>query len=287
MKKKRGRQNDWSAHSAVAGTVTGELNSLGAVVRDAKECEALWRGGCFGKGLLSRSRAEALTMPPPQQKRRKDKKNKKNESSNNNNGNNNNNNNEKEKEKEKSSVPTVDNPFHGRVALDKEKAARVLKMTPLSEPVQLSPQETLYLVHEAMCLRVPMTSDQLWSHFRAQNARFALLYVAYRHYRTLGWIVRCGSKMGSDLVLYQDHPGRCHAEHSVRVLDKRNSADMPSWPELLALGRVSENVQKSLIFCRVDLRGEENMSDAVAQSAIEEFTYTRWSTGQTRDGDED
>ena len=88
--------------------------------------------------------------------------------------------------------------------------------------------------------------------------------------------------MGVDWVLYQDHPGREHATHSIIV---QEVAETMSWPELLGIGRVSENVRKTLVLCRVSLHAG-SLEEVVANSRIEEeLVYKRWATNRTRDGE--
>ena len=121
----------------------------------------------------------------------------------------------------------------------------------------------------------------MWNRYCEMHGRFRLLYFAYHHYRQLGWVVRGGSKMGVDMVLYEDHPGAVHATHSVMVQEE---AVMMTWPELLGIGRVSENVRKTLVLCRVHLRGD-TMDDVLRSSmVVDELVYKRWATNRTRDG---
>jgi tRNA-splicing endonuclease subunit Sen2 len=173
------------------------------------------------------------------------------------------------------------NPFHGSGAVQSPRAL----LNTDCEPCHLTPEETLYLAHVEQCLRIEpaMSSPELWSYFSQHHERFALLYFVYQHYRQLGWVVRAGSKMGVDWVLYQDHPGAVHAQHSVIVQEQ---SEAMSWPELLGIGRVSENVRKTLVLCRVELAKEETDIDELVgkSSVLEELVYRRWATNRTRDG---
>lgn len=248
-KKKRQRGKSWSAHVSPSGkSFVGELNGMSVLVRDENHVKDLWRHGCYGKGVMSRSVAGSKVE-------RKERK----------------------------------NAFHGR-SLEKQvddvRAASLLGCA--GEPCQLTPEEALYLCSEEKCLTVgSFDAESLWRHFCGLWGGFRRLYCAYWHYRRLGWIVRAGSKMGVDFVLYREHPGAVHAEHSVVVTGSRES-----WAELLGIGRVSENVRKTLVLCRVTMseEGEEQESSldkTLAGSSVSEWIYKRWATNRTRDAAED
>ncbi len=227
-------------------SLVGELNGNGCLVKSASDCESLWTHGCFGRGLMSRSRPERLSALAQR--------------------------------REASSAAA---PFYGSGPV---KSPQELLGVP-NEPVHLTPEETIFLMHAQDCLRLePARSiEQVWKYFAELHPRLPLLYFAYQHYRKLGWIVRAGSKMGCDLVLYQDNPGLVHAQHSVLVLD--NALPLPSWPELLGIGRVSENVRKTLVMCRIQLGPSVQTLDDVLNGSFvaEELVYRRWATNRTRD----
>jgi tRNA-intron lyase len=236
--------------------VEAELTGNGALVLSEQQGRELWTHGCYGKGVLSRSRAERLGgagRPAAQQRRE---------------------------------APSAANPFHGSGPV---RSPREL-LGVAHEPVQLTPEETLHLLHAEECLVLvpPLDAETLWARLGAGQARLGLLYFAYQHYRGLGWVVRAGSKMGVDLVLYQDNPGLVHAQHSVLVLDA--ALPPPAWPELLGIGRVSENVRKTLVMCRVRVPPTPaSLEQTLAEGCVvEELTYRRWATNRTRDaGQED
>lgn len=233
-------------------SLVGELNGNGCLITSEAECSQLWWHGCFGRGLMSRSRPERLSGSRQQRE-----------------------------------ATSAASPFYGSGPV---KSPRAL-LGVANEPVHLTPEETLYLMHVFGCLRLepPLPVEQVWRFFVEAQPRMPLLYFAYHHYRRLGWVVRAGSKMGCDLVLYQDNPGLVHAQHSILVLD--NAQPMPSWPELLGIGRVSENVRKTLVLCRVQLGASVRTLDDVLNGShvAEELVYRRWATNRTRDekGDND
>ncbi len=92
-------------------------------------------------------------------------------------------------------------------------------------------------------------------------------------------------KFGGDFVLYEDHPERCHAQYTVLAQDVRSEPNM-SWPELLGVGRVAENVSKQLMWCRVHLELGPSVEHMVAHSTMEELSYERWAPNATRDDEQ-
>lgn len=169
IKKRKSGGGASSLHSPRRLQVQAELNGNGALVRSEQQGRDLWTHGCFGKGVMSRSRAERLGPQPGKQRRE---------------------------------APTAANPFHGSASAARSPH-ELLGVA--HEPVQLTPEETLYLMSADECLTLapPQSVEEAWRHFAGGQARLGLLYFAYQHYRGLGWIVRAGSKMGVDLVLYQ------------------------------------------------------------------------------------
>lgn len=95
----------------------------------------------------------------------------------------------------------------------------------------------------------------LWS--RPDNP-FLLNYVAYHHFRSLGWVVRSGIKFCVDLLLYKKGPAFSHAEFAVVVLpvyedpeDAHSSpfgphpqADHRDWVWFSSVNRVNTQVLK-------------------------------------------
>ena len=247
-KKKKQRSGATSLRSPSSLRVRAELHGNGSTVLGEADGRALWSHGCFGKGMLSRSRAERYERASGGKRAVRE-------------------------------PPSAASPFHGTAPV--RAAAPVLGVS--YEPVLLTPEETLYLMHCEKCLETvpPKSAEETWIFFKAMHARIPLLFFAYLHYRRLGWVVRAGSKMGCDLVLYEDHPGAVHATHSVLVLDA--SQALPSWPELLGIGRVSENVRKTLVMCRVRVAGETLAEVERDSAVVEETVYRRWATNRTRD----
>ncbi|KAJ2547557.1 tRNA splicing endonuclease subunit sen2 [Coemansia sp. RSA 1933] len=209
----------------------------------------LWRGGAFGKGILSRSDATwehryrrdttqnsqgAMYLEDITQQRRQ----------------------ERIQADNRSNVNDLD------VAQEE---------LPLMEPFQLSPYEALFL-SELGCIKavdgasgLQYTYADLWRTLQAvsnDDDEFELRYAAYYYYRAKGWVVRSGIKFGSDFLLYKSGgPSKSHSLYSA-IVRRFDSATMDgqkshlsldeTWQYMFALSRVTSQAQKSLLVCYVD-----------------------------------
>ena len=72
--------------------------------------------------------------------------------------------------------------------------------------------EAFFLLHALQALTVtdgegrPLTGEQLLSRCCEADGRFLSLFAVYAHWTALGWVVRQGSKMGVDFLLYPYRP---------------------------------------------------------------------------------
>ncbi|KAI8454422.1 hypothetical protein BY996DRAFT_2233159 [Phakopsora pachyrhizi] len=89
---------------------------------------------------------------------------------------------------------------------------------------------------------------------------FIISYVAYHHFRSLGWVVRSGVKFCSDWVLYGSKgPVGGHAEFAICVIPiyedgrlvKTLSDERRSWRWLNTVNRVCAGVKKTLVLAYV------------------------------------
>lgn len=108
----------------------------------------------------------------------------------------------------------------------------------------------------------PLRSEQVWA--RPDNP-FLLSYVVYHHFRSLGWVVKNGTKFCVDYLLYKRGPVFSHAEFSVLIIpeyeDERDAQTSPfsqhhnagekSWVWFSTMNRVNSQVQKTLILTHV------------------------------------
>lgn len=107
-----------------------------------------------------------------------------------------------------------------------------------------------------------VSKSELWA--RADNP-FLIQYVAYHHFRSLGWVVRTGAKFCVDWLLYKKGPAFSHAEFAVVVLpvyeDPADEKSCPfgihptggkrDWVWFSSVNRVNTQVLKTLILCYV------------------------------------
>lgn len=96
---------------------------------------------------------------------------------------------------------------------------------------------------------------EVWS--RPDNP-FVLSYIVYHHFRSLGWVVKNGSKFCVDYLLYKRGPVFSHAEFAVLVIpeytDPADAVHSPfgahhnegdkSWVWFSMVNRVNSQVQK-------------------------------------------
>ena len=162
-----------------------------------------------------------------------------------------------------------DNPNHRRRAVVRAPNRR--------RHVKLSHEEAFFLVADARVLRV--RSDAPWpneipgqtpnpnkAYFDTEALwrvlcstsdaeAFACHYVAYRHYRSKGYIPRSGLTFGADWILYGAHPSAAHSEFSVLVIPvvtdgktgERTTRAPWHWRDVQSLVRLSTAVSKKVV----------------------------------------
>ncbi|KAK0562622.1 tRNA splicing endonuclease subunit sen2 [Tilletia horrida] len=141
---------------------------------------------------------------------------------------------------------------------------------------------------------------------------FLLHYVAYHHFRSLGWVVKSGLKFCVDLLLYKRGPVFSHAEFAVLVVpvyeDPEDAKSAPFDPPLLntsgdldwikfhTFNRVNSHVQKTLILAHVHipalsktpslyLASPEEMVSRLKSGqlwSVREVVIRRWSPARMR-----
>ncbi|KZT37943.1 hypothetical protein SISSUDRAFT_986972 [Sistotremastrum suecicum HHB10207 ss-3] len=163
------------------------------------------------------------------------------------------------------------------------------------EHLQLTLPEAFFLVWGLGCLTIvdpnthmPMSLGAVWGSF--QNAYspspspspglisrldnpFLINYLVYHHYRSLGWIVKSGTKFCVDILLYKRGPVFSHAEFAILVIpvyenaaDQKSSPfDLPnagpiSWTWLGTINRVNSQVQKTVILTYVVIPSSTSVS---------------------------
>ncbi|CAO1631629.1 unnamed protein product [Parajaminaea phylloscopi] len=108
-----------------------------------------------------------------------------------------------------------------------------------------------------------LTDDTI---YRPDNP-FLLSYIAYHHYRSLGWAVKSGLKFCADWLLYKRGPVFGHAEFAVLVIpvyeDPADEASSPfgrhpaagdrDWVWFSTMNRVQTQVLKTLVLAHVTI----------------------------------
>ncbi|KAG9300607.1 hypothetical protein G9A89_005207 [Geosiphon pyriformis] len=220
------------------------------------------------------------------------------------------------------------------------------KYTQDIEHLQLTLEEAFFLSYGLGCLKIKDCNEKLlsikecWNSFcnaaanhysqqptiqlstasrgAIENRRenpFVIRYVAYHYFRSLGWVVRCGSKFGVDYILYEKGPMFNHGEYAVVVLPVYSGSSedplkikgkMPSnfplnclssrppysgfrqnitssWGWLLSLNRVCSQAKKTVVLCYVIIPGLKEYSaeemgtpDFIKRFHIHEVTLKRF-----------
>lgn len=196
------------------------------------------------------------------------------------------------------------------------------------EHLQLSQEEAFFLVYGLGVLQIycdksdtiiPASSllplFRRHSHFPPHSISasmepddpFMLSYVAYHHYRSLGWVVRSGVKFSVDYLLYNRGPAFSHADFALIVLpsyshaywsetDERRKAvaekTSKTWWWLHGVNRVQAQVMKTLVLCYVDVppplseidrTGEADIAKLFSRYRIRDINIKRWTPNRTRD----
>jgi len=145
-------------------------------------------------------------------------------------------------------------------------------------------------------------ADSIWI---TPDDRFLLNYVAYHHFRSLGWVVRPGVKFAVDYLLYNRGPVFSHAEFAVLVVPsytdrywntpggraRRRVQEQKDWWWLHCVNRVQNQVFKTLILCYIDIPSELDMDfdegidigKLLRSYKVREFVFRRWVPNRSRD----
>lgn len=168
------------------------------------------------------------------------------------------------------------------------------------ETLQLMPCEALFLAFGVGCLQVYLKNEKLSTAqlfcLMVKNPAFIRNYVAYHHYRSLGWCVRSGVKFGTDFILYKRGPPFQHAEFAIMVVPMAHGAEtepQKAWWWLTSVNRVVSGVKKTLVLCYVDGPAQlpsscddpdsVNISDVIRLFKVREVVYRRWMPTKNRD----
>jgi tRNA-splicing endonuclease subunit Sen2 len=195
------------------------------------------------------------------------------------------------------------------------------------EHLQLTLEEAFFLTYSLgiLTIRDPVTKSQiptkdLFTIFRKASSFFTsnrqgslspddpfmLNYVVYHHFRSLGWVVRGGTKFSVDFMIYNRGPVFSHAEFAILILpsysDEYWSRDAfmqnyvkrketRTWAWLHCINRVVSQVKKTLILVYIDipkpLDEASEMSlgvDGILERyKVREVVMQRWQSNRSRD----
>ncbi|KAI4219845.1 MAG: hypothetical protein L6R36_008039 [Xanthoria steineri] len=202
------------------------------------------------------------------------------------------------------------------------------------EHFQLTAEEAFFLVYALGVLEIqdPHTSQRIptsrllslcrsHSYFPPKppssttpDDPFLISYVAYHHFRSLGWVVRPGIKFGVDYLLYNRGPVFAHAEFAVIVLPAYTDPYWSSTAELQAavkkktkkswwwvhcVNRVQAQVKKTLVLTYVEVppplvgEGEEGITDEAGhvvdiarflkRYTVRELILKRWTLNRNKE----
>lgn len=134
----------------------------------------------------------------------------------------------------------------------------------------------------------------------APDNAFLLSYVVYHHFRSLGWVVRAGTKFSVDYLLYNRGPVFSHAEFAVMIMPsyshaywqteqgqrERRIKEQKDWWWLHCVNRVQSQVKKSLMLCYVEVPppvGEcTDVAKLLSGYKVREFVIRRWLMNRSR-----
>ncbi|EWC47507.1 hypothetical protein DRE_00475 [Drechslerella stenobrocha 248] len=130
------------------------------------------------------------------------------------------------------------------------------------------------------------------------DSSFLVTYVAYHHFRSLGWVVKSGVKFSVDFLLYKRGPVFSHAEFAVLVIPsytRWQNRDDPNhgWDWLHSVTRVNSQVKKTVVLVYVDVptpaevKGWDKQADGfrevLSKYRVREVALRRWIPGKNRD----
>ncbi|KAK6436356.1 tRNA splicing endonuclease subunit sen2 [Oleoguttula sp. CCFEE 5521] len=133
---------------------------------------------------------------------------------------------------------------------------------------------------------------------------FFLHYATYHHFRSLGWVVRPGTKFSCDYLLYNRGPVFSHAEFAVIIIPAfedeywrtpdgialRGDQKERDWWWLHCINRVQSQVKKTLVLCYVEVpapmeEGRDRVvgvAEVLGRYKVREFVLKRWSMNRCR-----
>ncbi|XP_015908115.2 tRNA-splicing endonuclease subunit Sen2 [Parasteatoda tepidariorum] len=286
----------------------GYLQDYCILVHDDESIKILYSQGFFGKGTLSKN-APKVCVEDKEIKNEKSERVLQNEASNQDDDIIDVDDDEEDvkpstSKEENIEVVISDSDSSSEIEVDsvKKKDSSKEDQSDEKESLQLTFEEAYFLSYALGCLVIKDNKDQpidlarLWNKFceSSPDGNFPVMYTAYHHFRSKGWIVKQGLKYGVDYLLYKDGPAFYHATYSVIVKpvkeqnfrEVRGSRQM-TWSSLLALNRLNSSTGKSLLFLYVikpSGLSENKISTpfCISQYKVEEVLFQRWVASENR-----
>lgn len=135
---------------------------------------------------------------------------------------------------------------------------------------------------------------------------FMLSYIVYHHFRSLGWVVRGGTKFSVDYLLYNRGPVFSHAEFAILILPSYSDPYWSSnaeireyvskketrrWSWVHCVNRVNSQVKKTLVLVYVDIPPPLALSEEeflgidgiLKRYKVREIILKRWLSNRSRD----
>ncbi|GAM84006.1 hypothetical protein ANO11243_019970 [Dothideomycetidae sp. 11243] len=130
---------------------------------------------------------------------------------------------------------------------------------------------------------------------------FLLSYITYHHYRSLGWVVRPGTKFAADWMLYNRGPVFSHAEFTVTIVPEypdgwhgqwgngpSSRVRQKEWWEMHCTNRIQSQVQKTLVLCYVEVPLQVDLASGdigqvLKSYKVRDFVVRRWLANRSRD----
>ncbi|KAG6977105.1 hypothetical protein JG688_00000689 [Phytophthora aleatoria] len=111
----------------------------------------------------------------------------------------------------------------------------------------LSLPETYYAAIDGV-LPADDSLRELWERFKSSSTTFVRNFIAYHHFRRLGWAPKSGLNYGAHYVLYRGSATDFHSEYIVYVQDEEEDS---SWNTIQSLTRIAADVKKTVLLCTV------------------------------------
>jgi tRNA-splicing endonuclease subunit Sen2 len=215
-------------------------------------------------------------------------------------------------------LPSIENQEHLQLTLEEAfflsfgLGVLDIRITPGSklitpDSVNLRSKRTLLSLFATHSTFPPTPFNPSSTTLPAPDSPFLLSYVAYHHFRSLGWVVRAGTKFGVDFLLYNRGPVFSHAEFGIMIMPsysheywqtakgrgERRIKEQKDWWWLHCVNRVQSQVKKSLVLCYVEVpppvgwdgkvqEGDGDVLGLLRGYRVREFVVRRWLMNRSR-----